>query len=510
MTKTRFKKEKSRILQLFNTPNLKQITKEKQEKIKKKASENFFFFFKTYLPHYAVNKAATFQKEIVSLLNSNNKYIAIAAPRGFSKSTLVSFAYVIWAVIFKKYRFIVIISATDDLSEDLSQFIRLEFGDNPLILRDFGNLLKDKGAEGDFIVNETRIFARGKKQANRGFRYREHRPDLIILDDIEKDEESLSSSAVNKTIEIINRALVPSLSPQGKLIAIGTILRKSSAFAKLVLNDNPYWEKKIFKALMVNNKNQEFSIWEDRFSTEFLVKQRDVIGLSAFNSEYQNCPSDEESSIFKEEMLIADSIDPCMSVAFIDPSIDGVKNGDYKVCALIRGSSKKIEIVDIIAVKGSDRDFFKKICSMYQKYKEYIISIGIESNGFQQYFAKDLKKFAEDECNLILPLKPIKNYIKKEYRIQKLLSWFETKKIVINPNLIESIEGKLMVEQFLFFPNKKVHDDIPDAITGAVDLLTAFENISDDRSSTVKKESSIIHIPSSKKSVLSKKGFNNI
>ncbi|MGL4560823.1 MAG: hypothetical protein ACRCV0_00855 [Brevinema sp.] len=500
MNKTNFKKERKRILALFDRSTISQST---QQKIRKKSENDFFFFFKTYLSHYASQRFADFQKEIINLITSSTKFIAIAAPRGFSKSTLVSFAYVIWCIVFKKFHFIVIISATDDLADDLSSFIKMEFSDNPLILRDFGNLIKINGSKGDFVINKTRILARGRKQANRGFRYRQHRPDLIIIDDIEKDEEAISLDSVEKTLDIIYRAIVPSLKPNGKLIAIGTILRHNSAFAKLLSNNPEYWDSKIFKALIQKGCNEQ-SIWEERFSTSFLINQREILGISAFNAEYQNTPTDDQYQIFKQNMLQEGSINPCLTVAFIDPSIEGVKNGDFKVCVFVRGSTEKIEIIDIIASKGSDKDFFKDIISCFQKYQDYLVSIGIESNGFQKYFIKDLHRFSE-ELHIHLPIKPIKNYIKKEYRIHKLLSWFEQEKIVINPRLIQSKEGDLLTEQLLYFPNKKIHDDIPDALSSAIELLISMEEYH--QQSTKSQSNPITHVPSSKKTAFKKNLF---
>ncbi|MGL4393991.1 MAG: hypothetical protein ACRCS8_02055 [Brevinema sp.] len=495
MTHKKLQHETRRLLQLFDTPL---ITPSHQQHLKKRAEKDFFFFFKTYLPHYAEQRFAPFQREIIDLITHSQKFIAIAAPRGFAKSTLVSFAYVIWCIIFKKFFFIVIISATDDLADDLSNFIRMEFQDNPLIKRDFGSLMKHKGAKGDFLIGKTRVLARGRKQANRGFRNREHRPDLIIIDDIEKDEEAISLDSVTKTLDVIHRALIPSLKPQGKLIAIGTILRANSAFAKLIASDEKFWDKKTFKALSWVG-SQEKSLWEARFKTPFLLNQRELLGLSVFNAEYQNTPTNSETHIFHESHLRTGHVIEKTIVGFIDPSIDGVKNGDYKACVFIQGSSEGIAIIDIIAKKGSDQEFFEAIYQSYKRFQSHLVSIGIESNGFQKYFVKDMERYLFDKYQLSLPIKPTKQYLKKEYRIHKLLSWFEPQKLVIDPLLLQAKEGQLLTEQLLYFPEKKVHDDIPDALSGAIDLLISLEKRVSQPSSEL-----ITQIPIRKKSSFQK------
>ncbi|SFB88335.1 phage uncharacterized protein (putative large terminase), C-terminal domain-containing protein [Brevinema andersonii] len=450
-----------------------------KEKRKKQAKHDFWFFFSHYLPHYADQKSPEFHREMIELLESEKTRIAIAAPRGFAKSVLVSFAYVVWCILFEKRYFVVLVSATDALARDLSDFIRLEFTDNHRILEDFGSLLLGQGSEDDFTANKTRVLARGRKQAVRGFRNRQHRPDLIILDDIEKDEESMSPKTIQKTLDVINRGLVPSLKSGGKIVFIGTILRKRSVSGTLLLSEEePWnmWERKIYRALEPDGNGGEKSLWEERFSVEFLQEQQRKIGLSAFHAEYQNMPSDEENSLFTESMIREGQREVGAPMAlFIDPSVDGIKANDYKAGVLVSKNQDEFIVVDAVMGQGSDHKFFENIINLYQKYQDSILIVAVESNGFQAYFLKELQAFAEKE-GVALPLHAIKNTLKKEHRITKLVPLFETNKIVFDGELIRSKTGKLLIEQLLYFPDSVVHDDGPDALEGAIRVLEARTN----------------------------------
>src|SRR5690349_5926699 len=69
---------------------------------------NFWEFCRFYLGHYFTAKTqAEFHEEIVSLMQQKECIVGIAAPRGFSKSTIVSFAFILWNICFEKKRFIV-------------------------------------------------------------------------------------------------------------------------------------------------------------------------------------------------------------------------------------------------------------------------------------------------------------------------------------------------------------------------------------------------------------------
>ena len=476
---TEFKKSIPQILELFNT-SITPLEKDSKEQRIKKIKKDFWFFFRNYLPHYADAKSPKFHKEIITLLEESNSPLIIGAPRGFSKSTLVSFAYVIWCVLIEKCKFIVIISATDTLAEDLCDFIRIEFSDNIRILSDFGKLLPQQGAGGDFIAHKTRILARGRKQAIRGFRSREHRPDLIILDDIEKDEEAISPKIVAKTLNIITRGLIPSLKPGGKLIIIGTILRKRSVVGTLLLSDEePWnmWSKKIYRAIEPTYKGKEKSLWEQRFPLRFLQKQKVIMGVSAFNAEYQNMPTDDESGLFKESYIKDGNILPDSSkILFIDPSVDGIKNNDYKACVLVgKDSEGMFEIINASLIQGADIPFFESVLSIYQEHQESILGTYIESNSFQFYYMKELDKFARNK-DIDLRISGVKHYQKKELRISRLLPLFETNRIVFNPIFRKTSHGKTLVEQLIFFPNSNIHDDGPDALASAIDILSKLDH----------------------------------
>lgn len=54
---------------------------------------------------------------------------------------------------------------------------------------------------GEFVTKDaTAFFARGRGQSPRGLRYRNNRPDYIVIDDIDDDELVLNPQRVRKLI----------------------------------------------------------------------------------------------------------------------------------------------------------------------------------------------------------------------------------------------------------------------------------------------------------------------
>ena len=123
------------------------------------------------------------------------KYVAIAAPRGFAKSTAITHSFTLASVLFRTRKFVIIISGTEAQSILFLNDIKNELIENEDLIKLFG--IKSpkfwpKDAESDIIVemedgHQFRIMAKGAEQKLRGAKWRNQRPDLIIGDDMEED-----------------------------------------------------------------------------------------------------------------------------------------------------------------------------------------------------------------------------------------------------------------------------------------------------------------------------------
>ncbi len=469
-----YKKRKEEILAIL-TEDIRPLDETTKEQRKKTAEKDYFYFFKTYLPHYAEQGFAFFHREMIEMLNERNRVpvpICIAAPRGFAKSTHISFGYVIWSILFKKRNFIVIVSESDDLAADLVEFIKIEFKFNKRIIQDFGNILTEEGEASDFIANGVRIFARGRKQMVRGFRFRQYRPDLIVLDDIEKDETAESPSVVLKTLKVITDGIYPSLAPFGSLFIIGTIIRKRSVLGTILLhNEEPYtsWKRKIYRAIEYKN-GKESSLWEERFPLSALKEIKEKIGTLAFNREYMNNPQDDEVAVFKEEWFREYSdidITRLRKAMFIDASATDKKKSDYKAIITI-GLDRERMIYYVLDAWIKRASIDAMLQATYTKYQEFLPEVvGVEANGFQSLLAREYD-FLAKEKGFYLPLRLIAHTTSKESRIERISPLVERGKILF---CRQNSDQRLLIEQMIYFPSTVVNDDGPDCLEGAISLL---------------------------------------
>ena len=122
-----------------------------------------FEFGRIYFPKYWFQKSPDFHKEIMDLATHKNpeewkgkrnlNTLVLAAPRNHSKSTLITFLYVIWSLVTQRKYFTVIISDIARISVGHTRNIKEEFESNDKLCNDWGIIL---GRDWDQLAGAAR------------------------------------------------------------------------------------------------------------------------------------------------------------------------------------------------------------------------------------------------------------------------------------------------------------------------------------------------------------------
>jgi hypothetical protein len=91
-------------------------------------------------------ETADFQREIYTLLQTHDR-VAIAAPRGFTKSTLADVIFPCWLALLMVKKDICIISASETLAVEFLRKVRIQLETNEKILGLFGDVQSEKWTE---------------------------------------------------------------------------------------------------------------------------------------------------------------------------------------------------------------------------------------------------------------------------------------------------------------------------------------------------------------------------
>ncbi|HET6925065.1 MAG TPA: hypothetical protein VFH39_04505 [Candidatus Saccharimonadales bacterium] len=274
--------------------------------------EEFAELFYDYVP----TKLAEFHGEIFDYYEDEGN-VGIAAPRGFSKSTITDTIYLAHRALYARSHFPVLISDTYTQATMLLDGLGSELGgSNELIEWIYGDVKGERWSSEGLIVRgyaedgsreEVLIIPRGAGMKVRGLRFKQYRPDLIIMDDLENDELVESPERREKLYNWLVKAVIPAMAKDvGKIIIIGTTLHRESLLSRILRREGIFsgWKTHRYQGITDGK-----SLWPERFSIEHLLAMRDdpqhemYLGPISFSQEIQNEPISEQDQIIRPEWL---------------------------------------------------------------------------------------------------------------------------------------------------------------------------------------------------------------
>lgn len=226
------------------------LARELSRKRRELASESPERFAQIYLSMHCSKPFSDMHYDLFvmlqQLIKKRGGRLAVAAPRGHAKSTIVSLAFVLWCLFYEREKLILIVSATRDQAVQLLQHIKEQLVRNELLRMDFPELCRLDGGPGSgrqpkpwrdnriLLANGAMVAAYGAGQSLRGARNGSDRPGLIIADDLEDQEHVISEDQRRKLRDWFDRTLLHAGHTETNVIVIGTILHHDSLLANLI------------------------------------------------------------------------------------------------------------------------------------------------------------------------------------------------------------------------------------------------------------------------------------
>jgi len=438
--------------------------------------QNLYEFARFFLKHFLTSEVPDFHLETYSLIPHKER-IALAAPRGHAKSTIVSVFYPLWLALFGRRKDITIISASETLATEWLRKIKQELENNQLLLGLFGDLKSDKWTESHIILNNpwrVNIRARGGGGQIRGFR-----PDCVILDDIESDESVASEEQRKKLKNWMYSACLNTLLPKGQLIMIGTILHPSSLLSECLTSDNG-WEKRVLKAYKDGIQEPGHELWPAMWPHKRLQERKREIGTWAFEREFMNNPLSDESSPIKAHQIRewAELPKQYSAVITVDPAYSDDEKADYKVASLVAiDQNMNRYLVTYIRTHESIGTFQDSIINLWLQNKLTVSGLGIPNQGVEKgFFDSFMRKCESRKINP--PICELKNnYIstatqvsvrnKTRRIIAALQPLFEGGKYYINKKHSEAKDELLAIGSSRW-------DDIVDTLAYAEQIIQPY------------------------------------
>lgn len=495
---------------------------------KQLAAFDLGYFGRAYLKHYFVRPSPAFHEELDEIwtkgvLKGRNPAVdakkisrldgsksVVAAPRGHAKSTNFTFKDSLHATLYLYKHYIIILSDSSDQAEGFLSDIKTEMEDNQEIRLDFGNQ-QGKVWKSTVILTTggVKIEAIGSGKKVRGRRHGAWRPDLLVLDDIENDENVNTPDQRRKLDSWFKKAVSKAGDTYTDIMYIGTILHYDSLLSNTL--KNPEYESRTYRAVIsFSDRDDLWDKWTELYTNLFdpdhkqharefyleheaeMLKGTEVLwpekldyyklmvikvsdGDAAFNSELQNDPIDPDSASFQEEWM--DYYEPelvdfkdirYVFVGANDPSLGKNKKSDtsaiINLAVDLYSGYLYIEMAGIEKRKPDQiiKDIFEANRRLKRDYGKGFYKFGVETVQFQ-YFFKEVMAQLSAELGEYIPIEEIQSTVNKMLRIESLQPYIKNGYIKFNA------KHKTLIKQLLEYPMGR-NDDGPDALQMAVAL----------------------------------------
>jgi hypothetical protein len=429
-------------------------------------------WFAYYFEKYCTAEPADFHKRAtMRIMNNERWYETRAWCRELAKSTRAMMEVLKLALTAKTNNVLLASHSYDNACELLMPFkINLEV--NQRIINDYGKQENPGRWEAGKFVTRLGVSFRalGAGQSPRGTRNEEARPDLILIDDIDTDEEVRNQERIKQKWNWIEQALIPTMSVSGRrrILFLGNIIGKDTCIVR---------SSQVADHLSIVNIRDQYgkSTWPSKNSEEHIDYTLSKISYASGQKEYFNNPV-EEGTVFKSlNFKILPSLKKYRFViAYGDPSFKQSKKNDFKAVVLVGQFGQEFHVIKGFCEQTST----KVMAGWYKTIKDYVgsetpVYYYMEANGTQDIILDQVNAeiFANNWGFSITADKREKG--DKFSRIESLLEplnnnghlWFN-KFDELNEHMKRGCDQFKALE-----PSLMAHDDFPDAVHGGISLL---------------------------------------
>lgn len=454
----------------YETPEAKEI---RIAKLKK----DFVAFSEYYFPEYCSAPFAKFHLKIAKqIIDKDEIYLVAALAREHGKSVLLGLLIPAYLMFTKRLYNMLLVSHNETNAQELFMPLILNLEHNQRILNDYG---QQKGwrrwEAGNWHTNAGCSFrAIGAGQSPRGTRNEEKRPDFILIDDIDTDEEARNQTRIDNKWKWIEQALFPTMSISGRkrFVFAGNIIAKEGCIVKASRVADFF-----IKVNILDDKGQPS--WQ-RYTLEQVNYMLAKISYASGQKEYFNNPIS-EGTVFKD--ITWGKVPPLSKfkflVAYCDPSYKDSRKNDFKAIPLVGEYQGNFYVIKAFVEQNT-------VAKMVEWFYEHDTAVGdvtslynyIEAGSLQETFYQEL--FLPRLINAgkakgkHLSISP--DHRKKPDKFTRIESTLEplnrqgrlifNEREKGNPHMMRLEEQMKAIE-----PSLPGHDDGPDALEGAVWII---------------------------------------
>lgn len=467
-------RERSQTIYNGTWKDLYQETTDQKEKRIRHLLDNYAAFVTYYFPHWATDKTGNFHVRAANKTARENKLMALFEwARGHAKSTHFDIMIPMWLKAKGMLHVMVLVGKSETNAKTLLADLQAELENNRKYINDFGQqVMFGNWEDGKFATTDgCGFFALGRGQSPRGLRFRQYRPDYIVLDDVDDDELCRNPDRVTKIYDWALKALFFSMDMgRGRFIVVGNRISQNSLVARMAELQGIYHNK--VNALDKQGK----PAWPEKYTYNEIQAVINKLGYRASQQELFNNPVT-EGAVFKrnwirfEQPPRIDHFDTVVS--YCDPSFKNSASSDFKAIVTVGRKGKNYYIIDAFVRKCSVSEMVR----YWYDYHANLPTRAMVSYYMEANFLQDLifEEFQQEGINRgwQFPIRPDKRKKPDKFaRIEAISPLFERGLVYFDRKIEKQNDTQTLLDQLLSFQKgSKTHDDGPDAMEGALWML---------------------------------------
>lgn len=470
-----------------------------------KLQKDLLLFGKIVMPNMFSLPSPKFHRELADLMLSDIKFINIQAPRGSAKTSVIGGLFPIYHAMHHPGPKVILIASKTQGHANMVLRSICDVLDYSLPFRQiygyWGQHSARKWTNSEVILKDgTVITCRGAGQQVRGIKFGNQRPTLIILDDIEDENNTKTSDAMENNLRWVLQSCVPSRDlKSGRVIIIGTPLHERCVVK--TLQNAPGWESRVYKYINTDDSGNLYSLWPELKSIDLLLKEKkdfeEMGRLSWFYREWQCEIVGDEDQLFRPsdmqyydgfvtekddyhvltltslngEKLEQPILKPVHIFMGCDPASSVKSTADYSVVMCVAMDQERNRyVLPYFRKRVTPLNLAQSVIAEYKKYKP--VRTKIETTGYQEMLREYVRTESELQNIYISGLEVgEKPRQEKSLRLESLQPFFAQKKVYLKQDMAE------LIDELLMYPRSK-HDDLLDALYYA--CKNNFPPISDD------------------------------
>ena len=432
-----------------------------------RAMNSLVEFRKEFIPSDDDVKPAKFHEEWSDILLNGKENFAVEAFRESAKTQIVIRANLLHALTYPQERrsYLVVICATQRTASKMLLGVSREFLSNSAMHGLMKEVRENSGLAFEVAYHDAptvRIEAYGKGAAVRGLSWGAKRPDLVIIDD-PQDQEDATSETVTASDWDWFLSDVYFLGQASRIFIIGNNLGER-CIMECIMRNSLRLKFTVNKIPIIDENGK--SAWPEKWPLRAIEKEREEFALLGktdlwYMNKMCECISP-LSQKFKREYFKYYNIPPDTSglniYTAVDLAISQKVNADYSAIVTVGvNSSGHWFVLDVEYGRYDPSTTIDAIFSAVQKWRP--LTVGIEMVAYQSA----LQHFLEKEMpqrGIFFRITPLKAEKKKELRIDAIQPrfavgtvWFKSKAV-----WLPEIESELLA-----YPHG-ARDDVIDAL----------------------------------------------